>query len=132
MSALADVLNRFPELPLEPFEVAGKLDYADTAPVLTIRPHKLAVPEPPAAPTPAIPRSQACRRKYLTQVTYPRVVCYPLPDSVVVAALTANKSEGYRLRENETDVEAIARHERFTPGSVRLARQPELSRQTSS
>jgi hypothetical protein len=106
-------VSHLTELPLELFEMAGKLGYADTAPVLTIRPNKLPVPNPPVMPTPAIPKSQRALKKYWTQCTYPRVVCYPLSDLPAVTALTIKKSEKCRPRANESDLEVIAKSEQI-------------------
>jgi hypothetical protein len=37
MKSIHESINRLPELPLEPFEVAGKLAHADRGPFLTIK-----------------------------------------------------------------------------------------------
>lgn len=101
-------INALPELPLEPLELAGKLEHAGTAPVLTIKAHKKAAPQPPAKPSAKAKKSEAYRRKYLTQVTYPKVVCYPQNElSDRVAWKISN------VEENERDVEVIGRYERF-------------------
>jgi len=73
--------DRLPELPLELFEMAGKLDHAGDEPTLTVIHDKLQPPQPPANPT-AVPIAQTYMREYLTQVTYPKLVCYPRGDLV--------------------------------------------------
>jgi hypothetical protein len=105
------LLDQLAELPVETLEVSGKLGYAEWAPVLTFKPHPTAKPCAPAAPSGAIPWSRACQRKYLTQVTYPRTICYPLSDEPAVVALASTSDR--RMRENERDIEAIARDVRF-------------------
>ena len=84
MSTSHDLINRLPELPLEPFEVAGTLDHSDRGPFLTIRPHKSPAPAPPNAQTLAPSKSSFTIRKYFTQAVYPRVICY-YPDDLLVS-----------------------------------------------
>ena len=73
-------LDDLPELPLDLLQLAGTLQHARTAPVLTIRPPTPTAPDAPVAPVPAIKKSQVVIRKYLTQVLFPRVICYPFSD----------------------------------------------------
>lgn len=108
-----DPIARLPELPRELFELSGKLDYSATAPVLTIQPESLILPEPPAVATPhADARSSFEIRKYHTQLTYPKLVCYPRPEPQVLAALVLeNDEEG--LPQARADRAAIARSRRY-------------------
>jgi hypothetical protein len=66
-----------PELPLEPFEVAGKLAHAKRGPFLTIVPPVRPEPKPPSTtvPVPHVPVPAFEVRKYFTQAIYPRVIC---------------------------------------------------------
>ena len=76
MTTLREKISRLPELPIEPFEVAGKLDYSDKLPIVTIRPHKFPAPVKPSNPIVfAQNKSSAWHRYYYVQVTYPRVIC---------------------------------------------------------
>jgi hypothetical protein len=76
MTTLREKISRLPELPVEPFEVAGKLDYSDKIPVVTIRPYKFPVPvKPPNSIVFAQNKSSAWHRSYYVQVIYPRVIC---------------------------------------------------------
>lgn len=101
-------LDELPELPLEAFQLGGTLEHARSAPVLTIEPPKPVLPDEPVGPTPTIKRAQVFTRKYLTQVLYPRVICYPfgeLSDQLVFKTTI--------VRENENNLEARARQEQF-------------------
>jgi len=110
MSKSKYTIDDLPELPLEVFESFGELRPSGTAPILTIVPDRPAAPKPPAAPTPLVPTSEFVTRKYLVQVTYPRLVCYPIsevPDEIVLdrparpdrsdLALTAKAERFYKL-----------------------------------
>lgn len=70
-------IDSLPELPLEPFEVAGKLAHARRGPFLTIVPPARSEPTPPATtPVPHVPTPSFEVRKYFTQAIYPRVLCH--------------------------------------------------------
>jgi hypothetical protein len=70
-------IDALPELPLEPFEVAGKLAHARRGPFLTIMPPARPAPTPPpAAPLPHVPTPSFEIRQYFTQAIYPRVICH--------------------------------------------------------
>jgi len=106
-------IHQLPELPLEALELGGKLEHAGTEPVLTIRPQK---PTPPDQPSPAgggPQKSQITVTKYGTQVTYPKVWCHPHNDLFEKTLQVVFQRRQEPLRENEADLEAIARHERF-------------------
>jgi hypothetical protein len=83
MSYKKNTIDELPELPLESLSLGGSLEPAFTAPVLTIRPDSSAAPEG-KNPSPRPPSTLHCPKssshyvkKYLTQVTYPRVICHP-------------------------------------------------------
>lgn len=76
MITLLEKTSCLPELPLE---VSGKLGYSDKAPVVTIRPHKFPAPEKPRNPTPLVSKNESSLRKYLAQLTYPKVIGQPPP-----------------------------------------------------
>jgi len=89
-------IYELPELPLDLLTRGGVLGHSHVAPVITIQPRGAIVPEKPA--TPSDPDSLAhCPsasshyiRHYITQVSYPRVTCYPNnapSDSVLTRAL---------------------------------------------
>jgi hypothetical protein len=74
---LKERIDQLPELPVETFEVAGELGYADNVPVVTIRPHKRPEPTKPAGLHPVPNKSEADKRYYWVQAIYPAVRCYP-------------------------------------------------------
>lgn len=85
-------IHDLPELPLEALLQGGKLEHVGTEPVLTVTRPRPPRPTPPLPPTAAIKKGEFVVRKYLTQVTYPRVTCYPaseLADATVTRVFTA-------------------------------------------
>lgn len=112
MSTSHDLINRLPELPLEPFEVAGTLDRSDRGPFLTIRPHKSPAPDPPTAQPLAPSKSGFTVRKYFTQAVY-RVICY-YPDDLLVSPGMKVAPQPHPGRDcPPTDIVALAGQERF-------------------
>ncbi len=110
---LKERIDQLPDLPVETFEVAGQLGYADNVPVVTIRPHKFPEPAKPPGPLAAINKSDAALRKYWTQVTYPRVICHR-PDEVFADHDALFVEQGSRDSDGpNADVAAIAKRERF-------------------
>lgn len=85
MNKHTDVLKRLPELPVELFERSGKLDYSQHAPVITIRPNTVTAKPPGVAAAPN--RASHELRTYFAWVLYPHVVCTPIPDLEILAAL---------------------------------------------
>lgn len=85
------------ELPLDLLtRGGGVLDHSHDAPTITIHPRRAIVPEGPSTPSDpdsiahCKPASSFYVRYYITQVTYPRVTCYPNitpSDSVLARAL---------------------------------------------
>jgi hypothetical protein len=47
MEPLREKIKRLAELPVEAFEVAGKLGFSEKMPGITIRPHKFRAPKKP-------------------------------------------------------------------------------------
>jgi len=86
MNKHTDLLSRLPELPIELFELSGKLDYSQNAPVITNRPQAVTV-KPQAIATPRISLASHELRTYYAWVLYPHVMCTPFPDPEAVAAL---------------------------------------------
>lgn len=114
MDTARDVISRLPELPVEAFEVAGRLGPSARGPYLTITPHTRPEPRPPAGGTIAAPnKSSACVRKYYTQAIYPRVICYDPGDLLVSAGMSIDKERADVGREPLRDVAALARKERL-------------------
>ena len=106
-------IDQLPDLPVETFEVAGQLGYADNVPVVTIRPHKLPAPVKPPGPLAAVNKSDAALRKYWAQVTYPRVICQH-PDDVFTDHGELFVEQGSRDSDKaNADLTAIAKRERF-------------------
>ena len=70
-------------------------------------------PEQPSPQAAAATKSEFFIRKYLAQVTYPRVVCYPRNDLSEQTIKQVFQRRQEPLTENEADLEAIARHEQF-------------------
>ena len=88
-----------PELPITRFCQNGKLGQADAEPVIMFIPNKALVPDipqPPEDPRPAHhcpPNAEYAMRKYLTQATYPKIICHELKaptGQVVTNAAKAN------------------------------------------
>jgi len=75
-------INDLPELPLEALSLGGELGPAKTEPVFTILPKECVEPDKPTHPSDT-KTAHICKassyyvRLYTTQVTYPRVICYP-------------------------------------------------------
>ena len=82
MSVSKYAISDLPELPLEALSLGGELGPAKTEPVLTILPREFVEPDKPTFPSDP-KTTHICRassyyvRRYITQVTYPRVICYP-------------------------------------------------------
>ena len=116
MKTVREVIKRLPELPLETFEVAGKLDYGDTGPFLTIRPHEFPTPKKPPTTLPLAPKSEFSIRDYFVQVLYPRVVCTDpggiLGGGVIKADLAKLQNPGGPPAGPRPDRIALAKHER--------------------
>jgi hypothetical protein len=115
---LREKISRLPELPVETFEVAGKLGFSDKVPVITILPHKFPEPVKPPNPTPfATNKSTAWHRSYYVQVIYPRVFCQPPWDPLLIndaQAMNFFKEEDKdETCQAKWDVAAIAKKERF-------------------
>lgn len=88
MSRNADLLSRLPELPLEAFELSAKLDYSESAPVITNR-FKAITVKRAAIPTPHAPnRSSHELKTYWAWVIYPHVVCTPMPEPEVMGRVS--------------------------------------------
>ena len=79
MDTVREKINRLPELPVQAFEVTGKLGFSDKMPVITIRPRKFRTPKKPSAKL-GPNKSSYSIRKYFVWVTYPIVICQPPPD----------------------------------------------------
>jgi hypothetical protein len=113
MSTSHDLINCLPELPLEPFEVAGTLDRSDRGPFLTIRPHKFPAPDPPTVQTLAPSKSSFTIRKYFTQAIYPRVICFYPGDLLVGPSMNVAPQPHPGRDRPPTDIVALAGQERF-------------------
>lgn len=80
-------IYKLPELPLDLLMYGGVLDRSHEAPVITIRPKRAIVPERPATPSDPGPIAHCSSassfyvKQYVTQVTYPKVTCYPVTAS---------------------------------------------------
>ena len=113
MTTLQEKISRLPELPVEAFEVAGKLGFSKKVPVVTIQPHKFPAPAKPPDPTPLIPKPEAQQLTYFPQVTYLLVICQE-PPRVQFDVATLFDEEGNGGSDvPESDVATIARKERF-------------------
>jgi hypothetical protein len=115
MSTLREKIKRLPELPVEPFEVAGKLGFSDKMPVITIRPHKFRAPKKPSTRL-GPNKSQFSIRKYFVQVTYPRVVCQPPLNEQFDTTSLFEEEEGENGNESrlpESNIESISKKVRY-------------------
>ena len=112
-------IDSLPELPLEPFEVAGKLAHARRGPFLTIVPPAVAEPTPPkpTTPLPLVPSPSFEVRKYFTQAIYPRVICIDpgdlIGDLVIDPTPDGGSDDGGRGDvASQPDIAVLARRER--------------------
>jgi hypothetical protein len=117
-STTRDFIDRLPELPLEPFEVAGTLDRSDRGPFLTIRPHKSPAPKSPAPKRPtatplAKSKSSYTIQKYWTQAIYPRVICCIPGDFLDGLEINVDPQPVPRRDRPPTDIAALAGQQRF-------------------
>ena len=104
-------IDDLPELPLEALSLGGDLEPALTEPVLTIRPKTTVEPES-KLPSSKPPSTLHCPsssshyvRKYLTQVTYPKVTCHPnnaLTGSVVQQVLQERQNPSNENQHEQT------------------------------
>ena len=114
MTTLREKIKRLPELPVEPFEVAGKLGFSDKMPVITIRPHKFRAPKKPS--TKLDSKSEFSIRKYFVQVTYPRVICQPPLNQQFNTSGLFEDEEGKNGNESrlpESNIESISKKVRY-------------------
>ena len=112
MGTLREKINRLPELPVEAFEVAGKLGFSDKMPVITLRPHKFRAPKEPSTKREA-KKNQYSTYKYFVLVTYPRVICQPpLTQHIDTTGLFEDENrDGSRLP--ESNIENISKKVRY-------------------
>jgi len=102
-------IYKLPELPLDLLTRGGVLDHSHDAPTITIHPRRAIVPEEPATPSDSDSIAHCGRasshyvRHYLTQVTYPRVTCYPnsAPSDLVLARALERPDEPSKNGPNE-------------------------------
>ena len=89
-------IDALPELPLEPFELAGKLGRSKRGPFLTIVPPVRPAPEAPKpVPLPhQIPNASYQIRTYFAQCGYPRVICHDPGDLLQDFALDPTPDGG--------------------------------------
>ncbi len=104
-------INYLPELPLEALSLDGELGPAKTEPVLTILPKEFVKPEKPTLPSDSkvahICLPSFDTRTYITQVTYPRVICYPNtpPDAQVIKRAILKQKEFDCDESEKSDIE---------------------------
>lgn len=108
MSKSKYTIDQLPELPLETLKLGGELEFSSTEPVLTLKAPPITPPDE-ISPTPtAVPTSQHAVRQYITQATYPRVVCHPLPELFELAVEAVFEREQKPLRESRADLHELA------------------------
>lgn len=118
MTTMRERIEQLPELPVEAFEVAGKLGYSDKVPVITIRPRKLPAPKKPSTSKKLGPsKSTWSIRTYFMWATYPRVICQPpsfdLPAEVVNSKALFEQKDIGKSPEPESNLKIISKKERF-------------------
>lgn len=92
-----DVMAELPELPLDAFQLGGRLARSRRGPYVTVVSEPRPVPVAPPPPPHAAPRGQYQIRRYWAQVTYPHVICISpgdLVDGVVLDAAAAPSAPG--------------------------------------
>ena len=83
MSSERFSIYNLPELPLELLCARATLEPSTEAPILTIRPERAVIPDKPDPPCLINPVAHCPKasshyvRRYVTQVTYPKVICQP-------------------------------------------------------
>jgi hypothetical protein len=99
MEPLREKIKHLPELPVEAFEVAGKLGFSEKMPGITIRPHKFRAPKKPTKQSATlIPnKSQYSIRKYVVWVTYPRVVNLHLMSKLIRGVYSKRKRKKIKM-----------------------------------
>jgi hypothetical protein len=113
MDYALDSLRRLPELPIELFELSGKLGYSDIAPVITVKPNRSPLPDARPEVAPHIPtKPSRSIRTYSTWVIYPHVVCYPWKEPEATASIKMENNE-VGLRANALDMETLSRSRRY-------------------
>lgn len=105
------VFNGLPELPVQLFELSGKLEYSETAPVITVKPNAVRA-GPLAVVAHSENKSSYTITQYFVWIIYPHVVCYPPPDLTVLARMKMENTKP-DLLENESDLRAIAGARRY-------------------
>jgi hypothetical protein len=111
-------IEQLPELPVESFEVAGKLGYSDKMPVITIRARKFPAPKKPSTSKKRdINKSYYYIKKYWMWAQYPIVICQPpvfdLPvEQARSNALFEQKDLG-ESQKPESNLEILSKKERF-------------------
>jgi hypothetical protein len=118
MATLREKIKRLPEIPVEAFEVGGKLGFSDKMPGITIRPHKFHAPKKPKKQSASLGpnKSQFSIRKYFVWVTYPRVVCQPPFNEQVDTTSLFDAEEGENKDEShlpESNLESISKKVRY-------------------
>jgi len=102
-----------PELPLEAFELSGKLEQHGFDPVLSIKPLKLPRPKKPDVATAPAQKCSYMEKTYLSQVLYPKVVCYPPSELFDTAIATALQHPLKDVSPNEFNLDLISNYNRF-------------------
>jgi hypothetical protein len=129
MDTVREKINRLPELPVEAFEVSGKLDFSDRMPVITIRPRKFRAPKKPLAKL-GPEKSQHYIRKYFVWVTYPIVVCQAPPAEEFDTATLfeevrrENKDKSRSPKSNIESISTKVRYYKLTKLNNRRLREP--------
>jgi hypothetical protein len=100
-----------PELPIELFELGATMGFSESAPIITNRPHVIAI-DPSAIPTPRENKSSRQVRQWFGWAIYPKVICYPLPDPVVYSALKFAHGKA-ELPADNSDLAATANARRY-------------------
>jgi hypothetical protein len=115
------LIDSLPELPLEPFEVAGKLGRSRRGPFLTILPPARPAPTPPKVV--ALPhqplKASFFTNTFFAQALYPRVICHEFGSDVFEDfALDPVPDDGGggpgpgSVVDRHADLMVLARHER--------------------
>jgi hypothetical protein len=112
MSTADELFRELPELPRETFEAVGTLERSERGPFVTLRPHKPPPPQEPTVPASAVSKSSYSIRRYYTQATYPRLICYD-PGVLVESMATRVDPPPPGRDRAPTDISARAREERF-------------------
>lgn len=127
MTTGQDALDQLPELPLDRFEVIGRLERSDHGPFLTIKPGRVDVSRASISlPDEKIKVSHMVRRHW-AWVTYPILVCHdpgPFADGLQIVGAPLSGSVSRHLGDEVLEVAGRVEHYRLSAWEGRTFPRP--------